>query len=369
VIGVRLRDARVERRAVREHRWETRAALGFQDLLALCRRLHARGLAVRPPDRLGACYVEEFWVDRPDDIARLDSWPVEEVTLVEVADPWSGDFFVLAGQHHELYREHAAMEAYLSLSHPWRIPSRVPLALHQPEAMCWIGFRDTHGFIRVRVVPREIVTPGESESDARRDQWVGERAEAFAAAIDALELPLFVDWSEGYPTVGSAEPGCRIAGSWPDAFGPCQFEYAVMDRYELLVPAARLVERLGIRPGELRTFLSGWSPDALAAFHRLQPATTLLYRGFVHARLTELPAIVSAVAPRGRVLATLCEFRTPELLPDANEAYAVIGAIASRDGVTVEVRLNRKPLPASRVAAWIEELVGAPVMYAPLSLY
>ncbi len=354
---------------MREHRWETRAALGFEDVLDLCRRLQTLGVAVRAVDQLGACYVEEFWVDRPEDIARLDRWPIEEVTLIEVEESWTGDFFVLAGQHHELYREHAAMEAYVSLSHPWSIPSRLQVALHQREAMCWIGFRDTHGFIRVRVVPTEIVTPGEGNEDPRRDQWVSERAEAFAAAIEALELPLFVDWSEGQPTVGSAEPGCRIAGSWPDAFGPCQFEYVVMDRYELLVPAARLVERLGIRPAELRTFLSGWSPAALAAFHRLQPAAKLLYRGFVHAPLAELPAIALAVAPRGRVLATLCEFRTLDLLPGADEAYAVIGAIGAREGFTIEVRLNRKPLPAGRTETWIEGLVGVPVGYAPLGVY
>jgi hypothetical protein len=354
---------------MREHRWETRGLLTFDEVLRLIGRLEGLGLPVRPVDRLGACYFEEFWVDRLDEIRRLDSWPIEEVTLIESDDPWSGDFFVLAGQHHELYREHAAMEAYLSLSHPWRIPNHAKFSLHQYEAMCWIGFRDTHGFIRVRVVPTEIITPGEGKLDSRRDHWVSERAEAFALAIEALELPLFVDWSEGLPMVGSAEPGCRISGSWPDAFGPCQFEYVVMDRYELLVPATRLVERLGIRNAELRTYLSGWSPDALAVFHRLQPASKLLYRGFVHAPLTALPAIASAVAPRGRVLATLCEFRTPDLLPKADEAYAVIGAIGAREGFTIEIRLNRKPLPASQTEPWIEALIGVPVGYAPLGLY
>lgn len=354
---------------MREHRWQTQTRFSFDDLIHLVGRLEALGLTVRPPDRLGACYVEEFWVDRPEDISRLESWPIEEMTLIELDDAWAGDFFVLAGQHHELYRERARMEAYLSLSHPWRIHDGVRLALHQREAMCWIGFRDTHGFIRVRVVPTEIVTPGEGDHDLRRDQWVSERAEAFSSAIEALELPLFVDWSEGLPMVGSAEPGCRIAGSWPDAFGPCQFEYVVLDRYELLVPAARLVERLGLRPAALRTFLSGWSLEALTEFHRLQPGTKLLYRGFVHAPLTDLVAIAAAVAPRGRALATLCEFRTPDLLPGAREAYAVIGTIGSREGFTIELRLNRMPLSEERTAAWLAELVGVPVVYSPLSLY
>ncbi|HET8761438.1 MAG TPA: hypothetical protein VFN94_10230, partial [Nitrospiria bacterium] len=210
---------------MREHRWETRTPIGFDDVLALCRRLEGLGLPVRPADRVGACYFEECWVDRLEDIGRLDAWPIDEVTLIEVDDTWTGDFFVLAGRHHELYRERASMEAYLSLSHPWRIPLDGDLTAHHRDAMFWIGFRDTHGFIRVRVVPREIIAPREGEQDARRDEWVRERAEAFTAALEALGLPLFVDWSEGMPTVGSAEPGCRISGSWPDAFGPCQFEY------------------------------------------------------------------------------------------------------------------------------------------------
>ncbi|MEW6683286.1 MAG: hypothetical protein AB1451_10260 [Nitrospirota bacterium] len=354
---------------MREHRWETQASLRFDEVVRLCRRLEAARLPMRSVDRLGACYFEEFWVDRLDEITRLDPWPIEEITLIESDETWSGDFFVLAGQHHERYREHVTMEAYLSLSHPWRIPSHVRVVLHEREAMCWIGFRDTHGFIRVRVVPTEIVTPGEGEVDVRRDQWVSERADAFAVAIEALELPLFVDWSEGLPMVGSAEPGCRIAGSWPDAFGPCQFEYVVLDRYQLLVPAARLVERLGPRPAGLRTFLSGWSHEALAAFHQLQPASKLLYRGFVHARLADLSAIADAVAPRGRALTTLCEFRTLELLPQAHEAYAVVGAIGDREGFTLEIRLNRRPLPANQTSAWLEALLGVPVVYTPLGLY
>lgn len=352
---------------MREHRWETARGLGFEDVLRLCDRLQASGVGVRPPDRLGACYFEEFWVERLDELARLSPWPIEEVTLIELDPSWAGDFFLLAGRHHEVFRERASTDAYLSLSHPWLIPHDARLALHQHQAMFWIGFRDTHGFLRVRVVPREILTPG--ENDARRDRWVSERAEALTAAIEALDLPLFVDWSEGVPMVGSAEPGCRISGAWPDAFGPCQFEYVVLDPYEVLVPAARLVQRRGVRPAELRTFLSGWSSDVLATFHELQPTTKLLYRGFVHARLVDVPSIAAAIAPRGRALATLCEFRTCELLPEGQDAYAVVGAIGEGDRFTIEVRLNRRPLPTSETEEWIAALVGAPVVYAPLPLY
>ena len=228
---------------MREHRWETRTAVKFREILLLCDRLTARGFRVRPPDQVGACYFEEFRVAQVDELKALDPWPIEEVTLIEVNERWDGDFFVLAGQHHELFREHPTMEAYVSLSHPWRIPADAANGLHAPEAMSWIGFRDTHGFIRGRVVPRVIVTPGESLDEAERDRWVSERADAWNVAIEALELPLFVDWSYGMPVVASADPDCRMSASWPDAFGPCQFEYVVLDRYELLLPAARLVGR------------------------------------------------------------------------------------------------------------------------------
>ncbi|MFZ5861532.1 MAG: hypothetical protein ACOYXR_01585 [Nitrospirota bacterium] len=354
---------------MREHRWETREPVGFDDLLRLCGRLRNAGVPVRAPDQVGACYFEEFWVDRLEDLRRLDPWPIDEVTLIEIDEAWSGDLFVLAGRHHELYRERASMEAYLSISHPWRIPIVGDLSAHHREAMFWVGFRDTHGFIRIRLVPTEILTPGEGGQDARRERWVTERAEALAAALEALDLPLFVDWSEGAPMVGSAEPGCRISGSWPDAFGPCQFEYVIEDRYALLVPTARLVERLGVQPAVLRTYLSGWPTDALSAFHALQPATKLLHRGFVHASLNDLPAIADAVSPRGRVVATLGEFPTASLLPGGHDAYTVLGAVGAHDGFTLEMRLNRLPLSKGDTEAWLEGLVGLSVIYSPLGGY
>jgi hypothetical protein len=343
--------------------------MGFEGVVRLCQALRRMGLPVRGRRQEGACYVEEFWVERLDELERLDAWVIDEVTLIQVNPSWTGDFFVLAGEHHELYRQRPAMEAYLSLSHPWRVPSAVNLSLHQVEAMFWIGFRNTHGFIRVRVIPGEIITPGETRGDDRRGAWVTERADAFTAALDVLDLPLFVDWSEGTPTVASTEPGCRIAGSWPDAFGPCQFEYVVADRYELLVPAARLIERLGVRPATLRTFLSGWPRSVLAEFHRLQPGSRLLYRGFLQASLDDVPEIVKAIAPHGRVLVTLCEFRTGEVLRTAEESYAVVGVIGSAMGYTIEMRLNRAPLPEHEMEEWLERLIGVPMGYAPLGLY
>ena len=41
----------------------------------------------------------------------------------------------------------------------------------------------------------------------------------------------------------AADTRAPLFCSWPDAFGPCQFEYNSLDAYEFLVPASRLVSQ------------------------------------------------------------------------------------------------------------------------------
>lgn len=354
---------------MRERRWESQAAISFEQVVAFCRSLTERGLEVKGIDKEVSCYFEELWIHTLDEIDRLEAWPVDEVTLVQVNDRWEGDFFVLAATHYDLFRRHRSLEAYLSLSHPWAAPSELKVRLHRPEAMFWIGFRQDHGFIRVRLAPIEIITPGERRGDQRRFSWMSERASFFAAAVEGLELPLFVEWEKGSLSISSEDPAWPISCSWPDAFGPCQFEQIVSDPYQLLVPAARLISKRGARPATIRTFFSGFPPEVLEAFHRLQPTSRLLYRGYIHAPLKDLPKIIEAIGPSGKVLANLCEFRTGQILPEGEEAYAVAGVVGGRSGFKIEIRLNRAPLPEERMEAWLQHLTGIPMRYAPLSLY
>ena len=354
---------------MRERRWESQRFIGFDEVAVLAERLKERGLEAKDFRREAACYIEEFRIDRLDEIDRLSDWNLDELTLVQINDRWEGDFFILAGKHHDLYRQYPRMEGYLSLSHPWRIPDELKLRLHQPEAMFWIGFRDTHGFIRARVIPNEIITPGERRGEGKRLVWMTERASAFSEAIQALDLPLFVEWKKGALAISPEEGTSAVSLSWPDAFGPCQFEYLVSDRYELLVPAARFISRVGLRPAVIRTFISGFPKEILEEFHRLQPESKMLYRGYIHAPLNDLPQVVGAMAPNGRALVTLSEFGTRELLPEGEESSAVIGVIGSESGFKVEVRLNRAPLPEGEMERWLNDLTGLPMGYAPLALY
>lgn len=354
---------------MRERRWESQTAVSFEEVVAFCRSLKELGLEVKEIDKEVSCYFEEFWIDKLDEIDRLEAWPVDEVTLVQVNDRWEGDFFVLAGSHYDLFRRHLSMEAYLSLSHPWRVPSDLKVKLHQPESMFWVGFRQDHGFIRLRLIPNEIITPGERRGDQRRFSWMSERASLFAAAVDVLDLPLFVEWEKGALSISSEDPASPVSCSWPDAFGPCQFEQIVVDPYQLLVPAARFISRAGLRPGTVRTFFSGFPREVLEGFHRLQPTSRFLYRGYVHAPLKDLSRLVEAIEPSGRVLANLCEFRTGQILSEGEEAYAVIGVIGSQAGFKIEIRLNRAPLPEEEMDGWLQRLTGMPMKYAPLSLY
>jgi hypothetical protein len=354
---------------MRERRWESHSFVGFDEVIALSDHLKRRGLDVKSFQQDAACYIEEFWVKRIDEIDRLNAWNIDEVTLVQINDRWEGDFFILAGNHHDLYRQYPGMEAYLSLSHPWRIPDEVKLRMHQPESMFWIGFRDTHGFIRVRVIPNEIITPGESRGETKKLTWMTERASAFSEAIQALDLPLFVEWEKGSLRISAEESSSAVSLSWPDAFGPCQFEYIVSDRYELLVPAARFIAKFGIQPALIRTFLSGFPLETLDKFHQLQPQSRMLYRGYIHAPMKDLPQVVQAMAPNGRALVNLCEFGTRQLLPAAEASDAVIGLIGSESGFKIEVRLNRAPLPENEMEDWLNDLIGLPMAYSPLALY
>ncbi len=354
---------------MREHRWESQSSISFEKVLSLLERLKRAGFKVRENDQDRACYLEEFWINQWDDVDRLDAWIMEEATLVQVNEQWSGDFFVLAGRHHDLYRRYHSMEAYLSLNHPWCFPADVTSCYHHEEAMFWIGFRDTHGFVRVRVVPRKIVTPGEKEEESNFAEWQDERRQAFLSAISILNLPLSVHSNQKEFSILSEDPSIAVFISWPDAFGPCQFEAVVTDRYELLVPSARLVSMSGARPATLRTFLSGFSRKVFEEFHQLQPLSRMLYRGYLQAPLLDLPDILSASSPTGRVFVNITEFPTKSLLPTGGDAYAVIGVAGDSSGYKIEVRFNRHPLAPEKIKTWLYEVLDLSMIYSPFPLF
>lgn len=149
---------------MREHRWESRAALTYQHILSVQKRLAQMGLRTTQPDQDGICYVEEFSVRHWRDLELFDPWPTEDTTFILVLDKWQGDFYIMVGQHHTIFKQYESVHTYCSISHPWRLQSRYA-TLH-PQAMFWVGFRHTHSFIRVRFDTVEVITPGETVADA-----------------------------------------------------------------------------------------------------------------------------------------------------------------------------------------------------------
>ncbi len=349
---------------MRERRWETRTALGFNDLLAAADRLAVRGLKPAAPAKDVICYVEEWAVREPEDFDALDPWSTEDVTLVHLRENWQGDFFLLAGGYHTVYRKHQSVGTYCSVSHPWRLPGA--MALHHVRSMLWLGFRHTHGFIRVRLHTAEVVTPGETRADDRRAAWLDERRRAFLFAIRELDVPIEAVTGQGGVTLRTADTRAPLFCSWPDAFGPCQFEYNSPDAFEFLVPASRLAATYGGEPARVRAYLTGFSEEALDEFQAVAPGARPAYRCSVHCPLDDLPEILRAIAPAGRLYATLCEFQTQQLLPHGADASAIVGIVGAEGGFQLEVRLNRAPLPEDEMAGWIERLLGMPVTYAPL---
>ncbi|MBI3595494.1 MAG: hypothetical protein HY200_11105 [Nitrospirae bacterium] len=354
---------------MREHRWESLEPLDFDHLMLVCEKLKASGLKTREIDEDRACYFDEFSVERLDEVSRLSPWVMDELTLVELNREWKGDFFLLAGRHHDLFRMHERMEAYLSISHLWKIPSLPEFDCHEPEAVVWIGFRDTHGFIRIRLIPKQIMTPGETPSEKKLNHFLSERSLIFSLIVAELELPISVERAERSVTFFSTDPSALVSSTWPDALGPCQFEFVVTDRYSLLVPASRFVLKFGMPLSPLRTFLSGFPLNHLEQFHSLQPDSELFYRGFIQAPITDLPEIISAVSPNGKGLINLCDFQIEKLFSMRIRVEGVLGIIGDRNGYKLEARLNRLPSTKTETMTWLQNRIGMPLVYSPLPVF
>jgi len=57
------------------------------------------------------------------------------------------------------------------------------------------------------------------------------------------------------------------------------------------------------------------------------------------------------------------------LLPDAEDASAILGIVGVNGQFKIEARLNRAPLHEDAMAPWLERLIGHPVVYAPLPAF
>ncbi|MGZ8373663.1 MAG: hypothetical protein ACXW4A_01940, partial [Nitrospira sp.] len=256
---------------------------------------------------------------------------------------------------------------YCSISHPWRI--RDVLQLHDQRAMFWIGFRHAHSFIRVRLQTQVVITPGETRGDVDRTRWLDERRAAFLDAITVLDLPIETHVEKHAVVLRPADTSIPFFCSWPDAFGPCQFEYNTSDAFEFLVPASKLAETFNPEPAGVRAYLTGFSEAALEEFQGIEPGARLAYRCSVHCPLDDLPEVQQAIRPHGLLYATLCEFQTRVMLPDAEDASAIIGIVGVNGQFKMEVRLNQAPLPEEAMAPWLERVIGHPVAYAPLPAF
>ncbi|MFO0774660.1 MAG: hypothetical protein U0172_08360 [Nitrospiraceae bacterium] len=349
---------------MRERRWETAQTLTFDDVLALGDRLGRLGLKPVLPSQDIICYIEEWTVPTPEAFSRVDAWPTEDVTLVHMREGWHGDFFLLAGGYHTVYQRHEAVGTYCSVSHPWQMPK--PLRRHEPRGMLWLGFRHTHSFVRVRLKTTEVVTPGETRLDFERQLWLDERWRAFGEAIKTLDVPIVAEIDRDMVSLHPADDQVPFFCSWPDAFGPCQFEYNTSDAFEFLVPASKLAATCGNTLVGVRAYLTGFSESALHDFESVAPGARYGYRCSAHAPLQDVPELLEAIAPEGRLYTTLCELQTQTVLPQGEDASAIVGLVGSAEGYRIELRLNRAPLPEAEMAPWVERLLGLPVVYAPL---
>ncbi|MDR4495785.1 MAG: hypothetical protein R3B74_15490 [Nitrospirales bacterium] len=312
-------------------------------------------------------YVEEWEVSHPQDIQTLDSWVTEDVTLLQVLEQWEGDFFLLAGRYHTVFQNYQSVNTYCSIAHPWTIQR--PVATLHPQASLWIGFRHTHGFIRVRLHTTEIFTPGESVESPREQFWLVDRQEAFRESIETLDLPIQVDISQQKVVLQTTRPETPFFCSWPDAFGPCQFEFNSPDPFEFLVPGSRLAATWNDEPANIRVYLTGFPEKALVHFTQMMELPNLRYRCSIHCCLEEIVEVEERLVPRGRIYGSLAEFQTKSHLPEGIDAAAIIGLVGFEGEFRLEIRLNQHPLSRPDTTKWLENLVEYPLIYAPLPAF
>ena len=352
---------------MREHRWETFSSYTFDEVIQMTQRLRAAGLTPADPEKDVISYIEEWTVDNLQGIRILDPWPLEDITLIHVLENWNDDFFLLAGQYHTLVQQYQSVNTYCSLCHPWTIEERMVTLLQ--DAMFWIGFRHAHAFIRTRLHTTEIVAPSETWADHQRPMWLAERQAAFRSVVNILDIPIDIISNDQYITLQTPRSDTPFFCSWPDAFGPCQFELNSPDVFEFLVPASQLAATYADRPKSVRAYLTGFTEDQLVEFDSLETTKRLVYRCSVHSVLNELPELLTCLDQHGRLYSTLCEFQTSSILPMGQDAAAIIGVVGSQNTFHIEVRLNQCPVNHEETTQWLESLLGTPVRYAPLSAF
>lgn len=285
--------------------------------------------------------------------------------MVHALDAWKDDFFLLAGRYHTTFQRYQSVSAYCSISHPWHLSGH--LATLQPLAMFWVGFRHTHSFIRIRFQTSRVIAQGEPCDPHQRPIWLEERQAAFHEAIERLDLPIDVSIQKDRVALRNTHADVPFFCSWPDAFGPCQFEFNSSDPFAFLVPASGLASTHRLPAAAVRIYLTGFSRDALNEFKTIEPDVRTIYRCSAHICLTDLPALLDIVGTGSRLYTTVSEFRTQALLPDSLDAAAIVGIMGTGNRYQLEVRLNMMPLPMDRMSAWLEELLSHSMAYAPLS--
>ena len=353
---------------MRERHWESKHNIEFNNLPEFLNRLSMLGLK---PVSFGSdliCYIEDFTVQRPSDFEPLSDWPTEDVTMVHTRENWRGDFYLLAGAYHTLYQGAPGQATYCSISHPWITDGT--MVHHSSQSMFWLGFRERfQSFIRIRVETVEVVPPGETHSDIRRTAFLDERHHIFKSAVDLLSLPIELSINQQSVKLSTSQKNVLLLNSWPDAFGPGQFEYNSSDPYEFLVPASRLAATCQSKPVTVRSYLTGFSESVLKKFMEIEGEPRSAYRCSLHCSLEDLSEIRGLTGSDSRLYATLCEFQTNQFLPKEMNAWAIIGVVGYSDGFRIEVRLNRSPVNLDEMTAWLDTLLGFPVAYAPLPAF
>lgn len=134
-----------------------------------------------------------------------------------------------------------------------------------------------------------------------------------------------------------------------------------------MVPASKLASPFGNGPAQVRIYLTGFSRKALNDFQKTVCHDRMLLRCSVPAALEDTPELLGRLGQAGRMYTTLSEFQTSRALKNGHDAATIVGLVGCNGEVKLEVRFNLLPMNRSMIDEWLNECLGTPMVYAPLS--
>ena len=290
---------------------------------------------------------EDWVVDFPEASDQLDHWATEDVTPTS-AKP--GRVIFSAGGRFTTPSERFQDVGNLLL-HQSSLAHETRFTVSSSRLHVLAGFHQPCFY--PRVCTQEVVTPGETRRMQWRAEWVDERRAIFLDAIAMLDLGWWRHPSTGQPGADACRPGDAVFLFLAGCLGPCRSNTTTSTPYEFLVPASRLAATMASQPAGAGLSHRIFRPG-IDAFAAVQPGAKTVLPLFGIARWVNCPKRWRLSRHRAVSTVPLCEFQRKELMPEGEDASAIIGIVWHSRGFQLGLA-HARPLPEDHMAGWLSD--------------